>query len=109
MNVKRTIAVAVAAASIAGSATAAPAQAEEHDPAYKALEYLGLLATKGLGAMPDTEGAGKMAAGSIKAGSSAEEAYKATQAGWIITWIAVAATGLGAMAFGAKQVGLLKF
>ncbi len=103
----------IAAASLAAvtalSLAAAPAQAEEHDPVYETGVFLGLMATKGLGAMPDTEGAGKMAGGSIKAGSSGEEAYNATQAGWIITWIALAATGLGAMAFGAKQVGLLKF
>lgn len=103
------ITAATLAAATAMSLAAAPAQAEEHDPAYEAVEYLRILATKGTGAAPDTEPVGKMVAGSIKAGSSAEEAYNATQAGWIITWIALAATGLGAMAFGAKQVGLLKF
>ena len=103
------ITAATLAATTAMSLAAAPAQAEQHDVSYESLEFLGLLATKGTGAAPDTDGAGKMALGSMKAGSSGEEAYNATQAGWIITWIAVAATGLGALAFGAKQVGLLKF
>lgn len=103
------ITAATLAAATAMSLAAAPAQAEEHNPAYEAGKLIGLWATKGTGAMPNTEGAGKMAGGSIKAGSSAEEAYNATQAGWILTWIAVAATGLGALAIGAKQVGLLKF
>ncbi|MCQ4616905.1 hypothetical protein KBX29_08715 [Corynebacterium sp. CCUG 18816] len=102
---KRLTAATLAAAT-AMSLAAAPAQADE---ALERAKFLGILAVKGTGAAPDTEPVGKMVVGSIKAGSSAEEAYNATQAGWIITWIAVAATGLGALAFGAKQVGLLKF
>lgn len=107
---KRLTAATLAAAT-AMSLAAAPAQAEglDGDVYYESGKLIALWATKGMGAMPNTEGAGKMAGGSVKAGSSAEEAYNATQAGWIITWIAVAATGLGALAFGAKQVGLLKF
>ncbi|WP_421628784.1 hypothetical protein [Corynebacterium pseudogenitalium] len=103
------ITAATLAAATAMSLAAAPAQAEEQDVAYEVGKLIGLWAVNGTGPVPNTEGAGKMAAGSVKAGSSGEEAYKATQAGWIITWIAVAATGLGALAFGAKQVGLLKF
>lgn len=103
------ITAATLAAATAMSLAAAPAQAEEHDPAYEAGELIRIWATKGTGAAPDTAPVGKMAYGSIEAGSSSEEANKATQAGWILTWIALAATGLGAMAFGAKQVGLLKF
>ncbi|MDK8364496.1 hypothetical protein [Corynebacterium sp. UMB10119B.1] len=40
-------------------------------------------------------------------GSSAEEAYRATQVGWILTWIAVAAAGLGTIGYGAKVAGVL--
>ena len=48
-----------------------------------------------------------MMAGSIEAGSSAEETYRATQAGWILTWIAVSIAGLGLIGYGAKAAGVL--
>lgn len=61
----------------------------------------------GYGAVPQTDGAKKMMDGSIEQGSSADQAYKASQAGWILTWIAVAAAGIGALGFAANQAGLL--
>lgn len=61
----------------------------------------------GYGAAPQTDGAKDMMVGSIDHGSSADQAYKASQAGWILTWIAVAAAGIGAVGFVANQAGLL--
>ncbi|MCG7277931.1 hypothetical protein MHJ95_02820 [Corynebacterium imitans] len=61
----------------------------------------------GYGAAPQTDGAKDMMVGSIDHGSSADQAYKASQAGWILTWIAVAAAGIGAVGFAASQAGLL--
>lgn len=61
----------------------------------------------GYGAAPQTDGAKDMMVGSIDHGSSADQAYKASQAGWILTWIAVAAAGIGAVGFAANQAGLL--
>ncbi|WP_153953114.1 hypothetical protein [Campylobacter jejuni] len=49
-----------------------------------------------------------MAAGSVMAGSSAKTAYGATQFGWTLTWIAVAAAGIGLIGAAAKQAGLLR-
>ena len=65
------------------------------------------LEDEGYGAAPKTDGAKDMIVGSVEQGSSADQAYKATQAGWILTWIAVAAAGLGAIGFVANQAGLL--
>lgn len=66
-----------------------------------------ILHDKGTGAAPDTQTTRDWVAGSVENGSSAEEAYRATQAGWILTWIAVAAAGLGAIGYGAKVAGVL--
>lgn len=91
MNVKRTIAVAVAAASIAGGASAAPANAEIF--------------------VPDTEGAYTAAAhtiaGSMEAGSTATDAYNWTQFGWFVLWATVAASGLGIIGLVAQAAGVL--
>lgn len=111
---KRFTAAALAAAT-AMSLAVAPAQAapkpnnelEEARQGVEAIKLLGILADKGTGAAPQTEGAGDMMAGSIEAGSSAEEAYRATQAGWILTWIAVSVAGLGLIGYGAKAAGVL--
>lgn len=111
---KRFTAAALAAAT-AISLAAAPAQAapkpnnelEEARQGVEAIKLLGILGDKGLGAAPATEGAGDMMAGSVQAGSSAEEAYRATQAGWILTWIAVSVAGLGLIGYGAKAAGVL--
>lgn len=65
------------------------------------------LEDEGYGAAPKTDGAKDMMVWSVEQGSSADQAYKATQAGWILTWIAVAAAGLGAIGFVADQAGLL--
>ena len=61
----------------------------------------------GYGAAPQTDGAKDMMVGSVERGSSADQAYKASQAGWILTWLAVAAAGIGAVGFVANQAGLL--
>ena len=111
---KRFTAAALAAAT-AMSLAVAPAQAapkpnnelEEARQGVEAIKFLGILGDKGLGAAPKTEGAGQMMGGSIEAGSSAEEAYRATQAGWILTWIAVSVAGLGLIGYGAKAAGVL--
>lgn len=109
---KRFTATALAAA-IAVSVAAAPAQAANNDienarQITEAAKVLGIAANKGgWGAMPDTKPAGEMIAGSVEKGSSAEQAWAATQAGWSLTWIAVAAAGLGAIAFIAQQAGLI--
>lgn len=66
-----------------------------------------ILHDKGTGAAPDTQTTRDWVDGSVKNGSSAEEAYRATQAGWILTWIAVAAAGLGVIGYGAKAAGVL--
>ncbi|MCQ4606738.1 hypothetical protein [Corynebacterium pseudogenitalium] len=66
-----------------------------------------ILHDKGTGAAPDTQTTRDWVDGSVKNGSSAEEAYRATQAGWILTWIAVAAAGLGVIGYGAKVAGVL--
>lgn len=65
------------------------------------------LEDEGYGAAPKTDGAKDMIVGSVEQGSSADQAYKATQAGWILTWIAVAAAGLGAIGLVADQAGVL--
>ena len=65
------------------------------------------LEDEGYGAVPKTDGAKDMIVGSVEQGSSADQAYQATQAGWILTWVAVAAAGLGAIGFVANQAGLL--
>ncbi|RUQ11701.1 hypothetical protein D8M31_08790 [Corynebacterium genitalium] len=111
---KRFTAAALAAAT-AMSLAVAPAQAapkpnnelEEARQGVEAIKLLGILGDKGFGAAPVTEGADEMMAGSIKAGSSAEETYRATQAGWILTWIAVSVAGLGLIGYGAKAAGVL--
>lgn len=66
-----------------------------------------ILREKGTGAAPDTQTTRDWVDGSVENGSSADEAYRATQAGWILTWIAVAAAGLGAIGYGAKAAGVL--
>lgn len=60
-----------------------------------ALQLLGKASENGgWGAMPDTKGAGKMAAGSIQdLGMNGEEAWNATQAGWSLVWIALSLLG----------------
>jgi len=111
---KRFTAAALAAAT-AMSLAVAPAQAapkpnnelEEARQGLEAVKLVGILADKGNGAAPDTEAAGKMMFGSIEAGSSGEEAYRATQAGWILTWIAVSVAGLGLIGYAAKAAGVL--
>ncbi|MGV0375287.1 hypothetical protein ACUY2P_06865 [Corynebacterium hadale] len=65
------------------------------------------LEDEGYGAAPKTDGAKDMMVGSVEQGSSADQAYQATQAGWIATWIAVAAAGLGAIGLVADQAGVL--
>lgn len=102
---KRFTAAALTAAT-AVSLAAAPAQAQQND-LIEAGKLVRIVSEKGLGAAPDTEGAGKMMGGSIKSGSSAQEAYNATQAGWILTWIAVSVAGLGLIGYGAKAAGVL--
>ena len=102
---KRFTAAALAAAT-AMSLAVAPAQAQQND-LVEAAKLVKILVEKGTGAAPDTEGAGKMMGGSVKAGSSAQEAYNATQAGWILTWIAVSVAGLGLIGYGAKAAGVL--
>lgn len=91
MNVKRTIAVAIAAASIAGGVSAAPANAEIF--------------------VPDTEGAIasslKTINGSTNAGSSVEDAYNWTQFGWFVLWATVAASGLSIIGLVAQAAGVL--
>ena len=111
---KRFTAAALAAAT-AISLAAAPAQAapkpnnelEEARQGVEAIKLLGIVGDKGLGAAPVTDGASDMIVGSIQAGSSAEEAYRATQAGWILTWIAVSVAGLGLIGYAAKAAGVL--
>ncbi|OFT31027.1 hypothetical protein HMPREF3170_02080 [Corynebacterium sp. HMSC08D02] len=66
-----------------------------------------ILQEKGTGAAPDTQATRDWVYGSVENGSSAEEAYRATQVGWILTWIAVATADLGAIGYGAKAVGVL--
>ena len=111
---KRFTAAALAAAT-AMSLAVAPAQAapkpnnelEEARQGVEAIKLLGIVGDKGLGAAPVTDGASDMIVGSVQAGSSAEEAYRATQAGWILTWIAVSVAGLGLIGYGAKAAGVL--
>ncbi len=104
------------AAATALSLAVAPAHAAEPQPnnelesirqGAELIKLAGILANKGTGAIPDTNGAGDMIVGSVQKGSSAEQAYNASQAGWALTWIAVAAAGLGAIAFIAQQAGLI--
>ena len=107
--------VAALAAATAISLAAAPAQAapkpnnelEEARQGVEAIKLLGIVGDKGLGAAPVTDGASDMIVGSVQAGSSAEEAYRATQAGWILTWIAVSVAGLGLIGYAAKAAGVL--
>lgn len=111
---KRFTAAALAAAT-AMSLAVAPAQAapkpnnelEEARQGVEAIKLLGIVGDKGLGAAPVTDGASDMIVGSVQAGSSAEEAYRATQAGWILTWIAVSVAGLGLIGYAAKAAGVL--
>lgn len=88
-----------------------PAQAEERSQAeiyQEQQKFIGIAAQRGTwGAMPETVPAGQMADGSVEAGSSGREAWQATQAGWTLTWIAVSAAGLGIIAFGLDQAGVL--
>ena len=109
----------LAAASVAAATTltlvAAPAQAqtapnnelEGARQGVEALKLVGILADKGLGAVPNTKPAGEMMFGSVQQGSSAEEAYNGSQAAWALTWIAVSAAGLGLIAFGLDKAGVL--
>lgn len=108
---KRFSAATVAAAT-ALTLVAMPAQAAENEidtvrETVEGLKLIGIFADKGVGAAPDTELAGEWAFGSVAKGSSAEEAYRATQAGWGILWAVLAVAGLGAIGFGAQQAGLL--
>lgn len=73
-----------------------------------ALEFIGLLAKNGWGAAPDTEFAGKMAAGSIEAGSSGSQAYWASQVGWGALWAGIAGTILTVGYNEAVKAGLVK-
>ncbi|MGV0346071.1 hypothetical protein HMPREF2785_00310 [Corynebacterium sp. HMSC067D03] len=91
----------------AEAATKPNNEAEEVRQAVEAVKLLGIIADKGTGAAPNTEPVGNMMAGSIKAGSSGEEAYRATQAGWALTWIAISVAGLGLIGYGAKAAGIL--
>ena len=107
--------VAALAAATAMSLAVAPAQAapkpnnelEGARQGVEAFKLLGIVGDKGLGAAPVTDGASDMIVGSVQAGSSAEEAYRATQAGWILTWIAVSVAGLGLIGYAAKAAGVL--
>lgn len=105
---KRFTAAALAAAT-AMSLAVAPAQAQDVTLDRETSESLGLMGRMlfDKGAMPDTDGARKMAYGSVEQGSSAEQAYKATQAGWIVTWIAVGIGGVGLLALAAQAAGLI--
>lgn len=63
----------------------------------------------GWGAMPDTKGAGKMAAGSIQdLGMNGEEAWNASQAGWSLLWTALALIGVAGIYTAAQNAGLIK-
>lgn len=112
---KRRFTAAALAAATTVSLAVAPAEAatqpnneaEELRQGVEAVKLLGIVADKGPGAAPNTEAVGEMMAGSVQSGSSAEEAYRATQAGWILTWIAVSAAGLGLIGYGAKAAGVL--
>ena len=74
----------------------------------EAAKLVGMFVLRGTGAAPNTKATGEMAAGSVMAGSSAKTAYGATQFGWTLTWIAVAAAGIGLIGAAAKQAGLLR-
>lgn len=110
---KRITAASVAAAT-ALTLVAAPAQAqapnnelEEARQGVEALKLVGIIADKGAGVVPKTDAAGEMMAGSVQQGSSGEEAWRASQAGWALTWIAVSAAGLEIIAFGLDKAGVL--
>ncbi|MGJ4051184.1 hypothetical protein ACN4DP_08895 [Corynebacterium macclintockiae] len=106
------IATATVAAATALSLAAAPAQAAPSTPTnaqkVEMAKLAGIFVLQGTGAAPNTGPTGKMAAGSVMAGSSAKTAYGATQFGWALTWIAVAAAGIGLIGAAAKQAGLLR-
>ena len=107
---KRRLTAAALAAATALTIATVPAEAQTANQLKTALnsrEFLEHVATKGWGAMPVTEGAGNMVDGSIAAGSSGTQAYNATQAGWILTWIAISVAGLGLIGYGAKAAGIL--
>ena len=108
---KRFATAAVAAATALSLATA-PAQAAPSTPTdaqkIEAAKLVGMFVRRGTGAAPNTKATGEMAAGSVMAGSSAKTAYGATQFGWTLTWIAVAAAGIGLIGAAAKQAGLLR-
>lgn len=89
----------------AAPATNAIEQARREQEVAKIYGFVGQ--NDGWLAMPNTETAGRMIGGSVAQGSSAEQAWAATQAGWILTWIAVSAAGLAGIAFIAQQAGLL--
>ncbi|MGV0431685.1 hypothetical protein [Corynebacterium sp. 20_84] len=109
---KRRITAAALAAATALSLSVAPAAeaqtADDFRDAAEILKFLGYVGDKGTGAMPDTEGAGEMAAGSVKAGSSGKDAYYVSQVSWGLLWTALAATGVGAIALAAQKAGLVK-
>ncbi|MDU0479483.1 hypothetical protein QVA66_09550 [Staphylococcus chromogenes] len=110
---KRRITAAAVAVVTAMSLGVAPAHAADTDwdnfaEGVEALAVLKEIADNGWGAIPNTNGAGEMVAGSIEAGSSGKDAYAASQAGWSILWIGLAAAAFGGIYQGAKQIGLVK-
>lgn len=72
------------------------------------LEFLDLYIEHGNGVMPETDPAGKMAAGSIEAGSSGSQAYWASQVGWGALWAGIAGTILTVGYNEAVKAGLVK-
>lgn len=109
---KRRITAAALAAATALSLSVAPAAeaqtADDYRKAAEAAELIKYITREGTGAMPNTKGAGKMAGGSVNAGSSGKDAYYVSQVSWGLLWTALAATGVGAIAFAAQKAGLVK-
>lgn len=109
---KRRLTAGVLAAATALSLSVAPAANaqtwDEMMAGLNAVEALAYLGAEGTGTMPKTGPALEMLGGSVEAGSSGKQAYYATQVGWGLLWTALAATGVGALALAAQQLGLVK-
>ncbi|MDU0479482.1 hypothetical protein QVA66_09545 [Staphylococcus chromogenes] len=56
---------------------------------------LNVLPAQAAGPVPDTQGAREMTKLSIESGSSASDAATATQAGWVMLWLALTGAGMG--------------
>ncbi|MCT1443295.1 MULTISPECIES: hypothetical protein [Corynebacterium] len=77
--------------------------------AYQGGELLIEFFKNGQGAMPMTEGAMKMASGSITdLKMTGEQTYAASQAGWGLLWTALALIGVAGIYTAAQQAGLIK-